>query len=48
MTHNEENTMPEQPRRPLDPMAQFLGFVLAICLCAVFIAATIAFIRWVL
>lgn len=40
--------MTEEPRKHPDPMAQFLGFVLVICISASAIAATAAFIRWVL
>ena len=40
--------MNEEPRKKLDPMAQFLGFILAICISAAAIATTTAFIRWVL
>lgn len=39
--------MSEQPKKQLDPMAQALGFVLAVCLIAIMLAGTAAFIRWV-
>lgn len=38
----------QSDKKPLDPVAQMVGFVLAVCLCAVFIASALAFIRWVL